>query len=183
MIAILRDPAERAFSHYLHFIKGGFEPELNFSVALSALDKEISGWKLRHDYITFGYYGQQLSAYYELFDEQQIKVILFDDFKVAPSSVMKELYGFIGVDDSFKPDMAIRPNVSGIPKSRLLQDLLSSKKIISALKIPARLFLTKRIRRKLLDRAKKANLKRPELDPDVRSQLISIYREDIGILE
>lgn len=57
-------------------------------------------------------YGEQLERYYATFNPDQIKVFLYEDLVQQPVHVLQECYRFLGVDDSFVPDMTIRPNVT-----------------------------------------------------------------------
>jgi hypothetical protein len=61
----------------------------------------------------------------EVFDPRQVQVHLYDDFATDPAGVMQEIFRFIGVDPSFLPDMSVRHNVSGTPRSRLLHAMLA----------------------------------------------------------
>jgi hypothetical protein len=183
MIAILRNPAERAFSHFLHFIKCGFEHELNFEQALTNLELSKNGWRYRKDYMTFGFYGEQLSRYYDLFSREQIKVLIYDDFKDSPMDIIREVFQFLEVDSGFKPDMAIKHNKSGIPKHAFLHKLLSNRQLVNTLGAPLKLMLPKHFRRQALERVKNRNLVKPELEQKIRNKLIEIYRQDIEILE
>ena len=44
-----------------------------------------------------------LQTYYDVFPKNQIKVLLHDDVRIEPAGVAREVYGFIGVDESFSP--------------------------------------------------------------------------------
>src|SRR5262249_25772306 len=104
LIAIIRNPADRAFSAYIHFVRDGLET-LSFRAALEEEPKRIqAGKSVGYYYRTMGYYFKQLKVYYNVFDKDQIKVYLYDDFEKDPTAVIKSVYRFIGVDDQFVPD-------------------------------------------------------------------------------
>jgi len=79
IIAMLRNPTERAFSHFLYFQSIGFEKR-SFREAINnninKLDK-TSG----KDYIDAGIYSHQIERYFDVFGKKNVKTILFNDFK------------------------------------------------------------------------------------------------------
>ncbi len=109
-IALLRHPAERAHSAFVHCIRDGREPIPHFADALAADCRVAEGWEHVWHYTRMGYYGRQLQRYYEAFGADRIRVHLYGEFKSHPLEVMQDLYRFLDVDDGFVPDMRIRPN-------------------------------------------------------------------------
>ncbi|MGB0578233.1 MAG: sulfotransferase family protein [Limisphaerales bacterium] len=104
IIAILRDPAERAFSMYLHKRKQGAE-ELEFSAALDAEEERIrEGWSPAWHYQQMGFYGQQLQAYLDVFPREQIQVLYFEDMKKDSGAVVNAICAFLGVTPEKLPD-------------------------------------------------------------------------------
>ena len=76
LIAVLRDPVERAYSAYLHQVRDGRE-WLSFPEALRAEEERVAdewapGWR----YKLVGFYHRHLTRYYELFGEERIRVYL-----------------------------------------------------------------------------------------------------------
>jgi len=171
LVAILRDPAEVAHAVFLHKRREGFEPHRSFERALEEEDARVrDGWSPFWFYRRRGFYYEHLRRYFDAFPREQLKVFVYDDFKRDPRGVMRELYRFIDVDDSFEPDMTHRPNVSGVPRSRALYRWLEKS---SAREAPPGL------KRKLLSRLRDWNLPKPRLAPETRARLVEGYREDI----
>ena len=56
-----------------------------------------------------------MKRYYDAFDRTQLKVYRYDDFHSDPATVVQEMLKFIGVDDTFLPDMSTRYNPSDVP--------------------------------------------------------------------
>ncbi len=184
LIAVLRHPAERAFSHFLHFIKCGYEQEYEFDKAIHDIEgHRIGDWIPREDYLGFGYYSQQLQRYYDLFDTGQIKVYLHEDLKNDTLGALEDIYRFLGVDSGFQADISIRHNVSGIPKNRGLQNLLAGKSAASRLLKPLKLLVPKKHRQQLKSKVTQSNLKRPTMSAEARAYLIDLYRDDITSLQ
>jgi hypothetical protein len=166
LIAILRNPVDRAFSHYLMNVRGGFERQ-RFEEALAD-----------ETYLKTGLYSRQLQAYLDRFDPRHLHIALMDELKHDPVGLLQRLYVFVGVDPAFVPDLAFQHNVGGAPKSRLLNLLFTQSR------------LNDRLKRALPDvvvrgmiRLKRTNYAPVSLPEDTRSRLVEYYREDIGALE
>jgi hypothetical protein len=65
-----------------------------------------------------GCYFEQLDRYYQLFDPARIKVFLYQDFIVNPGGVLRDLFQYLGVDESFTPDISTRHNDAGLAPER-----------------------------------------------------------------
>lgn len=95
LIALLRNPVERAISAINHNIRIGRIP----------VDADLNA--LIHDgindanFIRYGYYHDCLQAYYQVFDPAQMKVMIYEDDIVAqPEQTLVKVCRFLGVDDS-----------------------------------------------------------------------------------
>ena len=106
LIVCLRNPVDRAFSHYLHLT---FKSE-NKIVDSSSLRDAI---KTQPDIIENGMYGKYLSHYFKLFPANNILVLLYEDIQKDPRDFIKRVYDFIGVDSRFTPSfLNVRYNTS-----------------------------------------------------------------------
>ena len=121
LIAILRHPAERLYSRYLHLASENRAPDMEL------LFDRSSAWHLRNDLVKEGYYGNNLKTYFNLFDKSQLKVILYEDYRENPLEVISSIYKFIGVDEKFSPDITIKHNQSGFAKNKVFDDLIGRK--------------------------------------------------------
>src|SRR5215210_1482405 len=179
LIAILRNPIDRAHSHFLHMVRSGTEPLDDFA---QALQEEVGIHKERtfQDYIGRGLYYNQLRRYFGTFPREQVRVYLYEDLSGAPISTVQDAFRFLKVDDSFVPDVSLRRNVSGHPRYKTLDRLLRSQ---SRIKHAAKIYLPARLRwrfSKAFDDLKTRNLiEPPPVQLEVRRQLIRVYREDI----
>ena len=62
-------------------------------------------------YSEFAKYTEQINRFWSYFNPEQIKIIIFDDFKINTPGVYKEVLDFLGVDHNFMPDFDIvNPN-------------------------------------------------------------------------
>ena len=180
LIAILRNPIDRAYSHFLHMVRTGTEPLDDFVQALREEEVGIHKERTSQDYIGRGLYYDQLKTYFGIFPREQVKIYLYEDLSGAAISTVQDAFRFLKVDGSFVPDVSLRRNVSGHPKFKTLDGLLRSQ---SRLKNAAKMYLPARLRWRLskaFDDLKTRNLvEPPPLQSEVRRQLISVYREDI----
>jgi hypothetical protein len=182
LIAILRNPADRAFSSYLHCIRDRGEPLGNFAQALREEEGRIrNGWGPIWHYKNVGFYSAQLERYFDAFGRDQIKVFLYEDLKGDPVGVAQSAYRFLGVEDSFVPDVSLVHNPSGIPKSEALQMLLKKP---NPLRSVLKLVVPEGLRPRLTAYLENRNIVRaPPLEVDVRRELVESYRADILKLE
>lgn len=173
IIAILRDPVDRAYSSYLHLIRDGHEKIIDFSLALKEESKRIhNNWMPLWHYKQYGFYYKQLKNYYNLFDPQQIKVFLYEDLTLNPHFLLKEIFKFLDVDSYFVPDTSVRFNISGIPRNRILNTLLMKPN-------PIKTALRPLFKPELRQKIRRNNLLKPQLEVETRRELSQIYRQDI----
>ena len=188
LIAILRDPAERAYSQFLHMVRDGYERERDFSAALDAeADRIRDGWAPAFLYTTRHFYHRNLSTYFAAFDRSQIRVYLYEDFRRDPATVLRDMYGFVGVNPDFVPDLTARHNVSGIPRSRLLfQAYDGLAKVARAAErrgfIPGRLLDSGPFMSASMA-FQRWILERPRMPAEARVRLRAFYREDTLALQ
>jgi hypothetical protein len=177
LIAILRNPVERAFSSYLHCIRDRGEPLQDFAQALQEEETRIAnGWGPIWHYKNAGFYSPQLERYFDTFRREQIKVFLYEDLKGDPAGVLQSIYRFLEVGHTRLPDISLKNNISGVPRSRLVHELLNKP---NPIKSAFRPLLPAKLRKRLNLNLTGRNLVRPQLSPEVRGQLIDLYSEDI----
>jgi len=177
LIAILRNPVERAYSDFLHHIREGNEPLMDFAQAIQEEEARIrNNWGWGFHYVQKGFYFTQLRRYFEKFNQNQIKVYLYEDLEDNPIAVLQDIFHFLGVDETFIPDTSLRYNVTGIPRSRLLHRFLIKPNFIKA---PFKPLFPEKLRKRMVMYLKNRNLVKPPLPPRVRNWLIRLYRDDI----
>jgi hypothetical protein len=178
LIAILRDPVERAYSDFLFNVGRGTENINNFSEALAAESQRINeNYWFRWHYKERGFYYRQIQRYFKLFSHTKIKVYLHEDLKDNPLTTLQDIFRFLGVDDAFMPDLSQKHNVTYVPQNRLIDRMLDPRQKIS---YRLRKFLPLSFRKTIKNRVKSLNRKPiPTLPPHVRQQLVEEYQEDI----
>jgi hypothetical protein len=109
---------ERAYSAFLHMVRDCREPLKDFSQALENEEARIcNNWEHIWHYQQAGFYYAQLQRYLAKFNPGQIRVYLFEDFNLNPLSVLQDIFQFLGVDESFIPDISEKQNASERPTS------------------------------------------------------------------
>ncbi len=177
IIAILRDPVERAYSDFLFVRSRGSEPIPDFHKALKAESERIEkNYWFRWYYKQRGFYFIQLQRYFDLFDKEQIKIYLYEDLKKDSLAVVQDIFRFLNVDDTFVPDIGKKHNVTYLPKNQAVHQLVTSKSIANIARSLLPLNFRSNIKKQFvnINRQKTSPLK-----PEVRQQYIEEFREEI----
>lgn len=127
-IFILRNPIERAYSHYWHEIRHGYE-NLSFEDALDREKDRISqGFEARrhYSYVDRGRYVRQILRFLEFFPKQNILVLLYDDLRENSATIAAHCAEFLRVDAREFVYFQSKPKVynsARLPRVRRLQSL------------------------------------------------------------
>jgi hypothetical protein len=111
LLAILRDPVERAYSSYQLSRRQGYET-LEFEEALAREDKRLAGEEdrllsdprylsdahRRFSYRTRGLYAEQLERWYERFPREQLLVVRSEDLFADPDATLQTVFAFLGLE-------------------------------------------------------------------------------------
>jgi hypothetical protein len=109
LIAILRDPVERARSHHAMASIEGWDTR-PYDVAIRELLQPEALASARRElqestgYVVFGEYGRILSGYFDVFPREQLLVLFTKDLDNDPRSVIRRIFEFLDVDPEFAPD-------------------------------------------------------------------------------
>ncbi len=111
IITLLRDPIERAFSHYRMNVKDGTEA-LSFEEALANERRRIGGdldqmsadeWYTGTDfrlysYVARGFYDEQVKRWLKYFPSEQMLILKSEDLFRNPGPVVQQVFTFLGMD-------------------------------------------------------------------------------------
>ena len=100
LIFSLRNPVERAFSHYWHEKK-------KHKIAFE-FEEVLDNFDLYHNWIASGFYAELLKPFYDHFPAEQIKVVLYDDLKSDARAFLRSILEFLEVDPDFEPSVIDR---------------------------------------------------------------------------
>ncbi|MFT6939897.1 MAG: hypothetical protein ACJASN_001386 [Cyclobacteriaceae bacterium] len=185
LIAMLRQPVDRLYSRFMHLARENRTPTAHF---IDALDQESIWWK-RNDLVQEGFYAAHLQKYFQLFPSEQIKVILYDDFRKDPIAVMQEVYAFVGVDPLAEYECTEEFNVSGLIKSKNIdlligQNSLLKRAISSYTPGLSKILASNQVVKSVVNRLRNKNLEKPRLSNELKKRINDeIYTSDILKLE
>lgn len=138
LVAILRNPVERAFSHWWMQRSYGYEP-LGFDQALRENRQAIGNgdsyegeraeqlWRAHiapqrdarglrrvsaRPYLEAGHYADHLKRYLRYFPRSQLCILFHEDLQRAPLVTMRRLYEFLGLDPADLRGAPARENVA-----------------------------------------------------------------------
>ena len=110
IVIIIRNPAERAYSHYLHNVQNNLETLKFEDAILREKERILKNWWWGFHYKNAGYYLKPITAYKENFT--RVRIFFFDDLKNNFFCVFREMLLFLNVDANFNPDNYIIYNAS-----------------------------------------------------------------------
>jgi hypothetical protein len=173
ILAILRNPVERAYSAYrMHMRMGTSTREI--SDALS--DPAKVHW------IQVGFYHRLLKRYFDIFPRDNIKIIIFERFVRDKAGTMRDIYRFLGVNEDFTPDTSMVYAKGGTSRTGRMSSNLKGLSLVLESML-ARLSMDKTVRN-LRRRMSGLNVKKePPLSRELHERLEAIYSRDIAALE
>ena len=173
LMASLRQPVERCYSHYLYLVSSG--------LVTSSFAETIDN---RPGLTRSSYYAKSVEGYLERFGAERFKVLFFDDLKKDPRHYASQVYDFLGLsfNEAFDYDKKVREaraarnvHLARLAKhGALMARKLGLVKLVGAVKhgLAARL---------LYRPLKKGEA--PKMDPEVGKRLLERYIPDIEATE
>ncbi len=109
-IALLREPVQRAYSHYQHMVRTGRE-ELSFKEAIAREDERLANAEERvlagndealkafrnYSYKSRGRYAEQLERWLEFFPREQFLIFKSEELFQDPERVTRQVYEFLDI--------------------------------------------------------------------------------------
>jgi hypothetical protein len=116
LVAILRDPVDRALSHYHLTVRAGLET-LSFEEALDAEPERLAGAEERlladvtfdhlahrvNAYVARGMYLDQLLRWERLYGRDRLLFVRSEDFFADPAAIVREVTDFLGLEPQRGP--------------------------------------------------------------------------------
>lgn len=172
IIIMLREPIERAFSHYLMDCRLGFCSEKLEDI----IANPKSYPEYFQQYLELGNYYSQIKRYQDIFGKEQLLVIFYEDFKTNTETVMNRVFSFLEIEQQ-EIDLSIKnPFLS--PSNTLISKLYKFNVIRKGVKtiMPERLLSL--IRSKYF-----SDKSKPMLSKAIEQQLKVFYKSDVFQLE
>ncbi len=165
IIITLRNPIDRAFSHYWHEKKKG---KYNF-----AFSEVFSNYDLFSSWIEPGFYALHIKRFAEYFPRHRILFLLFDELVENPERLLEKALEFIGVRHKFKPSVLNKKiNQAGTKKNIVFKLLNLVSKYAGEIN-PAF--------RKISDIGRAEYVK--GISPETRAMLYEMFEADIAETE
>ncbi|HSW15279.1 MAG TPA: sulfotransferase domain-containing protein [Solimonas sp.] len=173
LACLLRDPAERSFSLYLHEqrkgrIEGGFWEAV----------------RQQPEIVESSYYGRHLDRWLQFFAPENLRIFFQEDLDRDPEAFVREFCGFIGIDAGPVPEMLrARVNEGSVPTNRKLAKLGSrSADLLRRAGLYSAVNLAKRAGLKQIFFGREGN-NLPRLGTGDRERLVGMFRRDIELVE
>ena len=182
-IVMLRNPVERAYSHYLHTLRDGLE-DLDFNDAIQAESERLLNYEnnllsqLKYSYIYQSLYHKHLSKYFESFGRNNFFVINYDSQLLDKSEfklMISDLQNFLEIKIE-NLNIEIKENSASESRFKILQALVNSNGLHKRL---ARLLFKSKINRQILiNKFRKLNEKKmvkKDLEAEIKKNLYEKY--------
>jgi hypothetical protein len=184
MIAIIRDPIDRAYSNWTHLWSDGLETEPDFGTAC-----ELEAARIEHGYAPFwrylelGRYGEQFEHLFRVFPREQVHILRYRQLVDDPEHTLDAIAGFLGVAPGLVHTVP-SSNVSGWAKSGPLNAALR-RAIRGGADLGSRLphQVWRQARRPLTAALHRGGEHRPELSVETRRRLVEYFTDDVALLE
>lgn len=187
LIAILRNPVARTYSHYRMAVRRQLETRTFDRCIDDLLQAEPScstSYDMERDFIKLGEYGRILTGFLKSFKREQIIIVFTEELGADPAGVMSRLFKFLGVDSEFRSQiMGTRYHQSGTRRFVWIERLVG----LSWVRAIIRSILPPGLRRKLGYWFVSQAVVRPETDsgPDelTKQKLVKFFQADVDLLE
>jgi len=179
ILICIRNPIERAFSHYWHEKK-----KLRFNFKF---EEALDNFDLFTNWIEPGFYSIHIKRFLLYFSKNQILFQFFDNLKNDPRKFLQEILNFIGLDDHFEPSVLYQKINAAIPQ-RGKNFLLSKHYVVNFTKFIGLYNPLKKYEKSLFGNLlENYGNKRMETLKDVNpvfiEQLNEVFKSEINILE
>jgi sulfotransferase family protein len=185
LIAVLRDPVDRAYSNWMHLWMDGLEPRADVVEAISHEQKRVNaGWAPFWHYQGLGMYGRQVQDLFDHFPREQVLLLRYKNLVDHPDRVLNRVCDFLGVEGEeieTIPSDNSRPFVRDGVRARTVGPVIRAGASVGALLPPQ---VWRKVSKPLISQLHKGGeTSRPKLTPEQREQLVAPHLEDIALLE
>ena len=177
IIIMLRNPIERAFSHYLMDYRLGLISD-SFENIITKKSKHKNAHLFYQQYIEVSKYTTQIQRYLDFFEKDSILFIDYDDFKKNVSETVDKVYNFLNISTDFAANINTKYNAFTMPKNKIIRFIYSFVFLRKILTFLFPIYLVRNIRGFLFEEDEK-----PELLKETRVLLGKIFNDDIRKLE
>ena len=177
IIIMLRNPIDRAFSHYLMDYRLGLVSD-SFEDIINKKSRDKNAHLFYQQYIKVGEYATQLKRYFDIFDKENILLVDYEDFKSDVTGTVNSVYSFLNVSTEFSADVNNKHNTFTMPKNKLIRFMYSFVVIRKSISFIFPKNILKTIRFSLFKKDKK-----PKLLEETSNQLKHYFSNNVRLLE
>jgi hypothetical protein len=181
IIALLRDPIERAHSSYLVARLEGRETKSFYESVREDYARAHKALGVSYLYIELGLYSEQVQRYLDTFGPDRVRFYLYDDLAADAGRIVRDACDFLGVDfrDGDFFDATKKHGGYKVPRNRFVNFVMGDPRLRSlALTVTPRPILTF-----LRDNYLFIEPPKPEVTSEAREFLQELFREDVRRLE
>ena len=184
MIAVVRDPIDRAYSNWMHLWSDGLEPVSDFERSLTLQQQRIdAGWAPFWRYLELGRYGEQLAHLRKFVAPDRILVLRYRTIVDEPREAVDLTCRFLGIRtglvDTIPRDNS-RSFVQPGWRPRVLGPLVRTGAALGQFAPP---HVWRRASTPLVARPSGPDeAHRPRLAPEVRERLVPRFADDVHLL-
>ncbi len=184
VVAIVRDPVDRAYSNWVHLRADGLEPEPDFLTAVRAEERRIAdGWAPFWHYRGLGRYGEQLRSLYRHLPRRQVLLLRYRELVDSPRATLDRVSVFLGVEPGLAhavPPENVKPHVADTRRHRGLARVARAGAALGA-HLPPQVW--RQVSRPLLAALHAGRVPRPKMPVEVRREVLGPLLEDVSLLE
>jgi hypothetical protein len=184
LIAVVRDPIDRAYSNWMHLWCDGLEPVADFTTAFGLEEERVrAGWAPFWRYRDLGLYGEQVAHLHEHVDRERVLLIRYKELVDDPAGAVDTACRFLGIEtglvDSIPRDNS-RSYVEPGWRPRVFGPAVRAGAWLGQFAPP---HLWRKAAPPLLRRLSGPDeAHRPILTPEQREQLVPVFAEDVKLL-
>lgn len=105
ILIILRDPVERAFSHYKMNVQLGYARRPFLDEVMIDFRRSDKGWGNSHLYVELGLYFEQVKRYLDVFGEDRVLIINYSSLRHKPNETIQSVLAFLGQYEVVVPEL------------------------------------------------------------------------------
>jgi hypothetical protein len=124
IVIVLRNPIQRAYSHYLMALKYGFTDQDFLTAIQQDQAKDDKGWGSSELFIDLGLYTAQIKRYFDLFGEKQVNIMFMEDLQSNPKAFYDSLCEFLKIDKQDPFYKSVKSNSALAPRYPTLNKFL-----------------------------------------------------------
>ncbi|GAB3200123.1 hypothetical protein GCM10027261_31430 [Geodermatophilus arenarius] len=184
VVAIVRDPVDRAWSNWVHLRADGLEPEADFATAVEREEsRAAAGWAPFWHYRGLGRYGEQLRDLYSVLPREQVLLLRYRQLVDSPRETLDRVSAFLGVEPGVAHTVApenVKPYVADTPRYRALARVTRAGAALGAYAPPQ---VWRQVSRPLLAALHAQRAPRPPMPVEVRREVLAPLLPDVALLE